>query len=151
MPDHFGGTFKHRVDAKGRVSLPSRLRKVVDNSGVPGDEVHMIVAEDKSHIIAYLASEVNRRLKAMQADESIDMPAGAADPRRAAYFSGSSSSICDSAGRIALHKAHLRKAGIEKECVFDGMGDYFVIYQPAAFVAMKRETIADYDLEEELG
>lgn len=151
MLDYFGGTYRHKVDAKGRVSLPAKFRKTVENSGVAGEEIHMIMSDDKTYIIAYLASEVKARLASVKTDETVGMPEGSNDDVRTAYFSGSSSSACDGAGRIGLHKGHKRRAGIEKECIFDGMGDYFVIYTEERFLAMKHAKDPAYDLEEELG
>lgn len=151
MLDYFGGTFRHKVDAKGRVSLPAKFRKTAENSGVAGEEIHMIMSKDKSHIIAFLSSEVRRRLSSVKENETIGLPEGADDDLRTAYFSGSSSSAVDGAGRIGLHRSHKRRAGIDKECIFDGMGDYFVIYTQDRFVDMKRAKDAEYDLEEELG
>lgn len=151
MLDYFGGTYRHKVDAKGRVSLPAKFRKTAENSGVPGEEIHMIMSKDKTHIIAYLASEVKALLANVKAGEVIGLPDGADDDLRTAYFSGSFSSACDGAGRIGLHKSHKRRAGIDKECIFDGMGDYFVIYTQDRFLEMKQAKDSGYDLEEELG
>lgn len=150
MLDYFGGTFRHKVDAKGRVSLPSKFRKTLENSGVPGDEIHMIMAQDKSHIVAYLASEVKAKLNTLKAGEEVDIPDVSADDLRRFFFSGAATSPCDGAGRIGLSKSHIRRSEIVKECIFDGMGDYFVIYTEARFVSMKREKDPDYDINEEL-
>jgi len=138
------------VDAKGRVSLPAKFRKNLENSGVPGDEIHMIMAADKSHIVAYLASEVRGKLNTLKAGEAINIPNVSDDDLRQFFFSGAATSPCDGAGRIGLSKSHVRRAGIEKECIFDGMGDYFVIYTEERFVEMKRIKDPEYDLEEEL-
>ncbi|MEO0412374.1 MAG: hypothetical protein AAF221_11115 [Pseudomonadota bacterium] len=151
MPRNFGGLYKHKVDAKGRVSLPARLRRVVEGNGA-GEEVVMVMSDDQTHMLAFLESELDRRLEIMQSsDDPSALPTSRRDPRRASMFGRSSSSQIDSAGRIALYKPYMKKCAIEKECVFEGMGDFFIIYEPARYEAMMQEEIAGFSLHEELG
>lgn len=137
------------MDAKGRVSLPAKFRKTVEASGVTGDEIHMILSKDKTHIVAYLASDIAKKLADVKSNEGLDVPDGV-DDIRTAFFSGASMSPCDGAGRIGLSKNHIKRSGILKECIFDGMGDYFVIYLEERFVEMKRQKDADFEIEDVL-
>ncbi|MEM7570120.1 MAG: hypothetical protein AAF337_10015 [Pseudomonadota bacterium] len=151
MPRNFGGLYKHKVDAKGRVSLPARLRRVVEGNGA-GEEVVMVMSDDETHMLAFLESELDRRLDLMQQnDDPGVLPTSRRDTRRASMFGRSWSSQVDSAGRIALNKPHMKKAAIEKECVFEGMGDFFIIYDPDRYETMMQEDIPGFNLAEELG
>lgn len=128
------GEYSHKVDAKGRLSLPARFRKVLTDDLVvtvdPTNECLYVFEPDdfnewvasffdkdggfnirsKKHVAA------RRELKARACEVSID-----------------------SAGRIGLSASQRAKVGIEKDVVLIGNTGYFEIWDAKRREGLKEE------------
>ena len=111
----FRGNFTHLVDDKGRVSLPSEFRKVLDNG------------REKAIVLTNYISEGSRclegfGLKAWESFESQLREKSRFSPKLQKlenfYLSRASECPIDSSGRIILPSYLKTYAGIEKEATF---------------------------------
>ncbi len=107
------GSFRFKVDAKGRVSLPSQFRKVLANDLVvtldPHDEFLMVFDNPSSR--NYLA--VRRKLKSRARDVEVD-----------------------SSGRIMLAADQRETVEISKDVVIVGNTGYFEIWDARRYDEM---------------
>jgi len=124
----FLSTFTNKVDAKGRVSVPSQFRD-------------SLVNEFSSMVVVY-GSFVNDCIEGCDLDrikkisESIDVLDPFSEERDAfatAVLGGSFQLSIDGDGRIIIPEELLKKAKIKKEAVFVGKGTTFEIWEPRAF------------------
>ena len=127
----FRGEERHKVDAKGRVSIPADFRRVLQ-AGDPncaGDQnPEMILVYGphlKGHLECYTveaAAEVDRQIAAM--------PRG--DPKRNLLqrcFNGYSKKyVIDDTGRIVLPQKFKDKIGLRDTAYFIATGDTFQIW-----------------------
>ncbi|MFZ5609564.1 MAG: division/cell wall cluster transcriptional repressor MraZ [Pseudomonadota bacterium] len=125
----------HKVDDKGRVSVPSDIRKAVEalNGGIKAIRVTRSAQYPclEAHDLADLA-EVSAELKNRERTRTLT-PEDQRERNR--LFRMARHVEIDSAGRIVLPKDYMAAVGIAEECVFVGCGHYFEIWQPAAYAA----------------
>ena len=124
----FLSTFTNKVDAKGRISVPSQFRG-------------SLVNEDSSGVVLY-ESFINDCIEGCDLDrirkisESIDVLDPFSEERDAfatAVLGGSHQLSIDNDGRIIVPQLLLKKAKIKKQAVFVGKGSTFEIWEPNAF------------------
>jgi MraZ protein len=138
-PPVFFGTYNHTIDAKGRTSLPVKLREALAAAGEP-----RIVLLRNSHSRSLLAlpqsqwSELARRVSSAS-------PFDAAMQRNVLKFVATAQEVdLDVHGRVLVPPALREWAGLQKEIVWVGMGGYIQLYDQAAFEAeMAAEIPAD--------
>ena len=109
----FIGSYRHGVDAKGRVAVPAQFRK-----GLPPGSVVSIGAEGRLVIRPpeeWTAVEQRFRLTS-------DTPADERRYLRALYASAREVEL-DAQGRLLLIDEHRRWAGISERAVFVGLGN----------------------------
>lgn len=130
-PDLFG-SFRFKVDSKGRLSLPSKFRKVLAKD--------LIVSRELTDKCLYVFEPVSFNKWVQQLFES---KFGGYDPTspehvmlRTRLKSNANDVEIDSSGRIAL-KPELREAvGIDKDVVLVGNTGYFEIWDASSYDAM---------------
>ena len=138
MARRFRGESIHKVDAKGRVSIPAPFRRVLEENDPDWTEGLtpnlVIVYGDKSR--AFLEGY---SIAAMdEVDEKIAaLPRGSRNRRLLERtFSGQAVQIqVDETGRLVLSPKLREKFGIRDEAVFAASGDTFQIWAPAAYEA----------------
>lgn len=116
------GTFRHKLDAKNRVAMPSKWR-------VSGDEGDYYLAlsykqEDRQFIKVYTPRKVQdmrRRIDAMPENPRKHMLAQS-------IFGQGYSFGCDANGRIMIPDELKRHAGIDRDAVFVADADGFAIW-----------------------
>ncbi|MXX64192.1 MAG: division/cell wall cluster transcriptional repressor MraZ [Acidimicrobiia bacterium] len=129
----FLGELHRKVDKKGRVVLPAEYRDLLD-----GD---FYVTRGRDNCLYVFPCEVwEKRKRALRETDE----ANARDRAVArSFFSGATRPELDSAGRVPLPPPLRDYAGLSKEVVFVGVGEYAEIwaaeswagYQPAALAA----------------
>ena len=134
----FIGSYRHQVDAKGRVAIPAQLRK-----GLPPGSVVAIGAEGRLVIRPpeeWAAMERRFRLTA-------ETPAEERRYLRALYASAREVEL-DAQGRLLLGDEHRRWAALQDRAVFVGLGNVVEVVgeetwdrenqdlDPAAFTAL---------------
>lgn len=119
----YTGLFRHTLDDKGRLTIPSAWR-------------HAHVADETflatPHPDGYVAVLPPREVDALHAKISaLKLSDAKAQAFVARFFSQTQDFSFDKAGRIGLSADLLRHAGIEKDAVLVGTMTKFNIYSPA--------------------
>lgn len=141
----FRGQFVHTIDQKGRISLPARFREALEQSG----DKRLIVTPAPFEPCLHLYP-----LKAWQAyEESIsDLPS--LDPDivrfRRLYISPAVDLEMDAGGRILISPAFRKKAELEKEALWAGMGRTAELWSKPRFdevMDMSEAELADFRIK----
>lgn len=124
----FRGQFPHSIDAKGRISLPSRFRDVLLKEGEARFVVTPAAFDPCLHVYPLAAWEVFEQKIA-------DLPS--LDPHivrfRRLYVSAAVECELDKAHRILVPQ-HLReKAGLDKEALWAGVGKFMELWSKPRF------------------
>jgi len=134
MPTVFSGTHPHKVEPRGRVSIPAEFRRVLREAEaseiylVPQlryDGAHMFFTERglRSYIRTFDAMDIDAEKQA-----AIDgMITGEA---RAL--------VIDDLGRIVIPEECRLQIGVTTDCVFVGGGSYFEMWEPSAHAEHRR-------------
>ena len=138
MSRRFRGESTHKVDAKGRVSIPALFRRVLeacDPAWDTGRNPELVIVYG-DHRRSYLECYTMEAIA--EVDARIDrLPRGSAQ-RKALQnlFHGQSlPTSVDETGRLVLPQKLRELMGIEAEAFFAGMGDKFEIWAPDEFQA----------------
>ena len=118
----FSGTYRHALDGKHRVTIPSRWRQGGQ------DEVYLMPSSDNTYLYALPPQEfqkVNERL-------SNDPRISAADRRQFAryYFSRALHCTVDRQGRLLIADEFLKLACLAGEILLVGAFDRYEIWNP---------------------
>ncbi len=136
MARRFRGESTHKVDAKGRVSIPAPFRRVLEEGdpdwteGLNPNMVLVYGGKSRNYIEGYT-------MKSM--DDVDDLIAGlqrGSQRRRALelMFSGQSVQLSvDETGRLVLSPKLREKINIKSEAIFVATGDTFQIWEPSAY------------------
>lgn len=136
MASRFRGESLHKVDLKGRVSIPAHFRRVIESCD-PGWQENLspelvIVYGDprKKYLECYTIEAIEK------VDRKIDkMPRGSKQRKALErIFNGQSvPTSIDDTGRLVLSAKLKEKAGIRQEAYFIAAGDTFQIWSPETY------------------
>ncbi len=136
MARRFRGESHHKVDAKGRVSIPALFRRVLEQ-GDPdyreGDNPNLVIVygdHRRKYLECYTIEAID------EVDDKISaMPRGSMERRTLErIFSGQSfPTSVDETGRLVLPAKLRQKIGLEKEAFFIASGDTFQIWNPRIY------------------
>lgn len=142
MARRFRGSEEVRVDAKGRVSIPAKFRRVFEASDPDwktGDRPHLVIVFGTStwkHI----------QLFTMQAIEEVDEQISALPRGSAArnlleniYHGHAEEAEIDGDGRLVLPQKLREKIGLTDSAFFIASGDYLKVWTPEAYREEERE------------
>jgi MraZ protein len=110
------GEFRHTVDAKGRLSIPSRLLKSL------GEPFHIFGSSD-----GCLNVYTQRRWEELEAEVDLLPKEHVREVRRAIHSTAQNCSA-DSQGRVVLEKPLRDHAGLDKNVIIVGTGAYVEIW-----------------------
>ncbi len=140
MARRFRGEWLHKVDTKGRVSIPAPFRRVLELNDEEG-------ADPKSPSVVILYGTARNgylECYSMAAVEEVDeqiaeLPRGSTERKiMEAYFNGKSvQTSIDETGRLVLSKSLRDLIGLKDEAQFVGSGDTFKIWTPVAYGAQE--------------
>lgn len=121
MPS-FKGTYEHTVDQKGRVSIPTKMRDIL-NREYGGGELYLIILEDC--IEAYPLQEWNEKEEKLRA-----LPSRNKEVQMflRALYSCAGDSAMDRSGRISLPPHMRKKCEINSKVAIVGVMDHFEIW-----------------------
>jgi MraZ protein len=119
----YTGLFRHTLDDKGRLTIPSAWRYAH-----AAEETFLATPHPDGYIAVLPPKEVDVLHAKISAQKMSDAKAQAFAAR---FFSQTQGFSFDKAGRIGLSADLLRHAGIEKEAVLVGTMTKFHIYNPA--------------------
>ena len=126
----FHGTFEHSLDAKNRLTVPSKLRAAFSEGA--------FLVKSADRCISLYPSSTYSALVDTALSGLNPLSAQARELNR--YFRSNAHFVeLDSAGRVMLAPRQLEHAGIERDVVVIGAGDCLELWDPA--------TWADYDTE----
>ncbi len=151
MARRFRGKSLHKVDAKGRVSIPASFRRVLEE-GDPDWPAN----DTPQFVIVYGSNEgqclEGYSLKSIdEIDDLIEeLPHFSPEREYLETILGTESEYAtvDNSGRMVLSQALKDKIGLDKEAVFVGKGNRFQIWEPSAYeaeLARLREWAATQD------
>ena len=140
MLKHFTGTHDHRLDDKGRVSLPTEFRRVIDAVGSSG-ALYVVPQLDDPRALVFFTTEAYGAL--IERHNARDYPTLAAQQRMELKLVTRASQIqVDDAGRIVISKPLRDLISLEKEARFVGLASSFEIWRPDARDAFEAELMA---------
>ena len=138
MARRFRGESLHKVDNKGRVSIPALFRKVIEacdpnwKEGLSPELIIVYGDERRKFIECYTIEAIE------EVDSKIDrLPRGSLERKTLErFFHGQSiPSSIDETGRLVLSSKLRERFSIEKEAYFIAAGDTFQIWSPQVFEA----------------
>jgi MraZ protein len=127
---YFTGSSTHKVDAKGRVSLPADYRKVLEGVG----SSHVVVLPRMNHPDAHVVlsragyEKVVEQFEAKEVNEELS-PADA-EALALRIVTDARQIPVDDAGRMVLSRDLREQIGIGEEVRFVGRGSSFQIWEP---------------------
>jgi MraZ protein len=137
---HFTGTHDHRMDDKGRVSLPTEFRRVLDAMGTPG-ALYVVPGMDDPRGLAFLTTTGYDELIARH--NKTPYPDRAARRRaEIRYITRATQVQVDDVGRIVVSKSLREQFDLGKEVRFVGLGSHFEIWRPDLRDAVEEEEMA---------
>ena len=133
MTDRFKGEGIHKVDGKGRVSIPALFRRVLESGdpdwieGLNPNAVIVYGGIAQKYLEVYTQNAIN------EVDEKISyLPRGSKERRALEHiFNGQSfPTQPDESGRLVIPQRLREKVGITNEAHFSATGDTFQIWSP---------------------
>ncbi|MDR0324564.1 MAG: division/cell wall cluster transcriptional repressor MraZ [Oscillospiraceae bacterium] len=116
------GEYRHTIDAKGRLSMPSRLLKAL------GDPFYVSVSDDRCLNVYALAQW--EKLE----EEKFGGLSGAEERKsRRDFYSMAQECVLDSQGRVLLNQKLRSYAALDKNVIIAGAGKYAEIWDAAAW------------------
>lgn len=140
---YFVGEFRHNLDDKGRLTIPSQWRPEVDSESnaflaLPSLEGYVTVYPPK------MIAQLEARISQISMGDTEGQAAVEALMSTAHYFS------CDKQGRINLNQALIRHAGIKKSAVLLGKLSTFSIYSDELYNAVRSKTPVSRETQAEV-
>ncbi len=127
---YFLGEYYHTMDAKGRVSLPSRFREIISNqfyiSRGPDNTLYIYPEWSFQKIIETI----------MSIPQSEEMRTAKSE----AFLRGVVEGQLDQHGRIRLDAKFIEYAKLDKKVVFTGAGNRIKIYAKAVFDQLNQQS-----------
>ena len=131
----FLGEYRHSIDNKGRLFIPSRFRR--------GENQRFFVNLGLDGCLSVFTEEGWSTQQA-RINEMDMMKKDARDFKRI-YFSKAAETVCDKQGRINLPDRLLEEVHLGKEVVVVGVSDHFEIWDTARWDEYQRETSKRYE------
>lgn len=130
----FMGTFRPKLDEKGRLFLPAKFRDLLAEG--------VVVTQGQERCLVVWPPEVFDR----EADRASSKPLTSKAARGYArmFFSGGEETTPDKSGRIGIPAPLREYAGLEKEVVVIGVRDRLEIWHPATWETYQAEELARF-------
>ena len=136
MARRFRGESHHKVDSKGRVSIPALFRRVLERSdpnyteGLNPELVIVYGDHRRNYLECYTISAIE------EVDAKIDaLPRGSMERRmlQRLFHGQSFPTVVDDTGRLVLPAKLRRKIDLDVEAFFIAAGDTFQIWKPETY------------------
>lgn len=124
----FLSTFINKIDAKGRVSVPSQFRASLVNNDFSAVVVYESFIND-----CIEGCDIERIKKISESIDNLDPFSEERDAFATAVLGGSFQLTIDGDGRVILPENLLKKTKIKDNAVFVGKGSTFEIWEPKKF------------------
>lgn len=143
--NNYTGEFQHTLDAKNRVTIPSKWRPSKDSEG-DGKAQFLLIPMPAGFVAVYPQRMIDR-LNEVAANIGLGDRKGQRALRR--IFSLADTVISDGQGRVTLSEKLLQHAKIDKDSILNGMLNYFEIWNPEAYQKQFEEDI-DEEADDEI-
>jgi MraZ protein len=130
----YAGDFRHALDDKNRVTIPSAWR-----TALPEEAEYLATPHHDGYVMILPPTEVDK-LHAKFA--AIPLSDSDAQDAIASFFSQSQALTFDKSGRVALSDSLRAHAGIGKDVVLAGAGTKFNVYNPAHWERLRARQAA---------
>ena len=138
MAKRFRGKSVHKVDAKGRVSIPASFRRVLEE-GDPdwrvGENPQLVIV----HGLKDGACLEGYSIRSMEEVDDLISDLPRFSPEREYYETmmdtDSDYASVDENGRMVVSASLRKMINVTKEAIFVGKGDTFQIWEPSAYEA----------------
>lgn len=137
----FMGEYKHNLDTKGRIIVPSKFRELLD-------EQFVITRGLDRCLFAYTQDEWNRIEEKLK-----QLPLTKKDARKFTrlFFSGATIAEVDKQGRINIPQNLREYAGLSKECTVIGVSSRIEIWDSSTWEDFYTESEENFeDIAEDL-
>lgn len=124
----FLSTFTNKIDAKGRVSVPSQFR-----ASLIGENFSGMVLYESFVNECIEGCDIERIKKLSESIDNLDPFSEERDAFATAVLGGSTQISIDGDGRALLPQELLKKIKVKNEIVFVGKGSTFEIWEPKKF------------------
>lgn len=128
----YTGLFRHTLDDKARLTIPSAWRYA------HGEDDAFLATPHPDGYVAVLPPEEVEKLRAKIAQ--VALSDGGGQDFAARFFAQTQQFWFDKSGRIALGEALLKHAGIDKDAVLVGSLTKFNVYSPARWEKVEART-----------
>lgn len=143
MLKHFTGTHDHKLDDKGRVSLPSEFRRVLDAVGSSGALYIVPQLDDPRAHVVFTVEAYSNLIDRHNTREYASL---AAQQRTELKLVTRATQVqVDDVGRIVLSKPLREKIDLAKQVRFVGQASSFEIWEPGARDAFEDKLLSDPD------
>jgi MraZ protein len=151
MSRRFRGESVHKVDGKGRVSIPAAFRRVLEEndpdytSGLNPNLIIVYGNSKRTFLEGFSVASIN------EVDEKIAaLPRGSKSRRiLERMFSGQAlHTSIDETGRLVLPQKIREKVGIINDAIFIASGDTFQIWHPDTYTQHSLEIDSWYDQQD---
>lgn len=139
----YSNEFRHNLDDKGRITIPSEWRY-----GHAPEDVFLAAPHPDGYIAVLPPPEVVKLREKISAIASSNSRGQAFAAR---YFAKTQSFVVDKAGRVGLQAPLLQHAGIDKNAVLVGLLTKFHIYSPARWQQEQEVSVPEIEVMRELG
>jgi MraZ protein len=129
----FHGTFEHTLDAKNRLTVPSKLRTAFAEGA-------FLVREAEKCISLYPSATYSALTEA--ALSGLNPLSAQAKQLKRFFHSNAQQVELDSAGRVMLSPRHLEHAGIGRDVVVTGAGDCLELWDRSTWEAYDQDLTA---------
>lgn len=133
----FLSTSTHRIDRKGRVSVPAAFRAALEGETFRG----VALSEPLSGAPCVEGSGIGRVAKMAEALSAMNPLTEEREALSMALLAGVTQAPFDGEGRIVLSEDLIAHAGLSGAALFAGLGDKFQIWEPEAFKARRAEAL----------
>lgn len=135
----FFGTYRPKLDSKGRLTLPAKFREQL------GDGLVVTKGQDRSLAVYPREEFVAKAKRAASISRS--------NPQARAFIRNLSASadeqLPDKQGRITVSPEHRQYAGLTKDCVVIGSVDFLEIWDAQSWEQYQAETEAAFSAGED--
>ncbi len=147
MAQVFRGDGLHKVDAKGRVSIPALFRRVLEatdpdwTEGLAANFVIVFGDHRRKYLECYSMEAIS------EVDDIIKSKPRGSNGRKVLenmYYGQSLPTSVDDTGRIVLPARLRQKIGLDGEAYFIASGDTFQIWNPATYQEIEAAKNAEF-------
>lgn len=131
MLKFFSGSMTHKVDAKGRVSLPADFRKVLEAVG----SSHVVVLPQMKHPDYHVVLSQTAYDKLIENFEQEDRDPDDIEAMAQIIQTNARQIPFDDVGRMVLSKDLREMIGVTDEVRFVGRGSTFQLWEPGRHIA----------------